>query len=322
MKSIGPSYLYAYNKRLMEYYSKTGDYKNAYKYRLAVDVYDDSLRNANYLNSVAEIGMRYSRDTTLLRRNVEIARGNAEIFKLRSLLITVIVLIMLIVISAFVLSYYKKAKREKESEKQRAFVSKLRMENMLNRFSPHFVFNVLNLVMPSLQKEQSAPIEKLVKLLRYNLLSLDSINVKLEDEINMAKEYTLLSNMVNSKIPVLKINIAKEVDMNSSIPAMCIQLPVENAIKHAFPNDFHANGKPEIIVDILKIDDMLELRIKDNGVGYSNAKNVPAGKSTGNGLKILNGVIILMNENKNNKITLTVKEDKGMAIILRIPQNQ
>lgn len=70
---ISPVYLYEHNKRLVEYYTKTGDYQKVNQYQKMVTLYDDSLRSTRYQNSIAEMDMRTARTTALLRRDVIIA---------------------------------------------------------------------------------------------------------------------------------------------------------------------------------------------------------------------------------------------------------
>lgn len=66
-EKIGRPYVYLFYKRLMEFYTKTSDYENAFKYKNLVCNYDDSLRNIQQLNRVAEIQYNYKRDTTITR---------------------------------------------------------------------------------------------------------------------------------------------------------------------------------------------------------------------------------------------------------------
>lgn len=329
-KVVGPMYLSLYNKRLMEYYQKVGDYKNAWMYREKYETYRDSLQNANYLNSVAEIDMRYSKDTTVLHRDMALAKNKEKISKLTNTLIISGVLLLLLIAAAMLINFLHKEKRIKEDKKRLAQISNLRVTNLLSRFSPHFVFNVLNVITPSLQREQSGIVEKLISLLRYNLQSLDRISIKLQEELKTADDYAVLCKSMNKALPIPIHEFAPDVDMNFIIPAMCIQICVENAIKHAFPHGVAADGgDPKIIISgKVTIDKSLEIVIKDNGIGYDSAAATTSGqdisrdgKSTGNGIKILSGTSMLLNTYNQNKIKLSVRNDGGTVVTIVIPKD-
>ena len=54
----------------MEYYARKKDFEKAYQYKIAVEQYDDSIRNVRSINSINEIDYRYNQDTTLLKRDI------------------------------------------------------------------------------------------------------------------------------------------------------------------------------------------------------------------------------------------------------------
>ena len=111
----------------------------------------------------------------------------------------------------------------------------LKMENVRNRFSPHFVFNVLNIFISNLPKGVNVkPLRLLIQVLRANLLTCDQVAVSLEDELQMVMSYSALRHETNPLLPMPRFDIAKEVDMTLMLPSMILQIPVENALKHAF----------------------------------------------------------------------------------------
>ena len=71
------------------------------------------------------------------------------------------------------------------------------------------------------------------------------------------------------------------------------QIPVENALKHAFPQ-----LTDESLIDIVvnMTDNGLLLQVTDNGRGY-NPANVPqTGRDTGTGLRLLTRTIHILNQ--------------------------
>ncbi len=58
--------------------------------------------------------------------------------------------------------------------------------------------------------------------------------VSLEEELQMVTGYSSLRHETNPFLPMPQFHIAKDVDMKLMLPSMIIQIPVENALKHAF----------------------------------------------------------------------------------------
>lgn len=55
----------------MEYYARKKDFEKAYQYKIAVEQYDDSIRNVRSINSINEIDYRYNQDIHhLLKRDI------------------------------------------------------------------------------------------------------------------------------------------------------------------------------------------------------------------------------------------------------------
>lgn len=183
----------------------------------------------------------------------------------------------------------------------------LKMENVRNRFSPHFVFNVLNVFISNIPKNVNVrPLRLLIQVLRTNLLTCDKIAASLDEELQMVVNYASLRHETNPFLPLPVYDIAKDVDLSSMIPSMIIQIPVENALKHAFVGMEETSLKPSLTVSIWIEDGMLRIDVIDNGcggVGASNSrKKVNSAVSTGTGLRILNSTIEMLNAANKRKI--------------------
>lgn len=183
----------------------------------------------------------------------------------------------------------------------------LKMENVRNRFSPHFVFNVLNVFISNIPKNVNVrPLRLLIQVLRTNLLTCDKIAASLDEELHMVVNYASLRHETNPFLPLPVYDIAKDVDLSSMIPSMIIQIPVENALKHAFVGMEETSLKPSLNVKIWIEDDMLRIDVIDNGcggVGAANSrKKVNSAVSTGTGLRILNSTIEMLNAANKRKI--------------------
>lgn len=329
---IGPIYLYLHNRRLMEYYEKKGNYAEAYNYQRLVSTYDDSIRNVNYLNSVAESDMRYRQDTALLRRDIVIANANSRVSNLQSTVTLTISLLVLTLIAVLSIYSYIRRRNERKRREQLSLITKLRMENVRNRFSPHFVFNVLNAVIGSLSREESKalPLRLLIQVLRSNLLISDKIAIPLHEEVELVKSYAGLRQSINPETPNVEWNISPDINIELLLPAMIIQIPVENALKHAFPPTFNLDETPLVSIQIVPEDnDYTRIVIEDNGIGYVPGIK-PSGKlhsnDTGTGIHILFRTVELLNLKNIHKMTFEItdrsinqKDKHGTRVTILIP---
>jgi LytS/YehU family sensor histidine kinase len=305
----------------MKYNARTGNYKKAYEYQQLTNRYSDSLRNVNYINNIADIDYRYKQDTALLKRNIIIANSHAKVSQLRNTATLSISLLVITIIAAASLYGYIRRRNKRKRAEQVAIITQLRMENIRNRFSPHFVFNVLNIVTGALQngEQQILPLKLLIQVLRQNLLIADQMAIPLKDEIELVRNYLELRRSINSRMPSVNWESDPEIDMNSLLPAMIIQIPVENVIKHA--------SADSVNIQIRSIETLyFEIIIEDDGMGYipgvySNTKN-----DTGTGLRILFRIIELLNVKNTYKMTMDIinltsinPETHGTCVHIIIP---
>jgi tetratricopeptide (TPR) repeat protein len=327
-KKINPMYIYYNNKRLEELYAKKGDYKKAYEYKRKAEVYNDSIINNTTQNNIAEIEMRYQQDTTILKRNVIIAQREQKVAELQNMntLIIAAGLIILLVIIAFLL-YYRRQK-DLQYVRQITIITNLRMENVRNRISPHFMFNILNAVLPALRQQENLakPLRLLVQSIRHNLVISEKPAITLEEEIKVVANFIELRESIHSNKTAVIWDVDENVNRNIQVPSMCILIPVENALKYAFEE---YDGKNQICIQAKKEEDSIEIVIEDNGIGFEAENRTAATNGTGNGLKILYKTIELLNAKNLRKITFTIRDKRadnhpdktGTIVSITIPNN-
>ena len=135
-------------------------------------------------------------------------------------------------------------------------ITDLRLENVRNGISHHFIFNVLNREM-NLHKgeEESQNLIGLTKLIRRNLELTDCLAVSLADELEFVDTYVGLEKESLGKDFDYQLDLDCKIDLKTvKVPSMLLQIPVENAIKHGlrlkegkqFPNKIERNGIYEI----------------------------------------------------------------------------
>lgn len=320
LSKMSPNYLYLYHKGWADLYERKGQFAKALQYQKLMKQYDDSLRNATMVSNVQENELRFKQDTAIVRRDLILQSTQAEARSSRLILLLVIGLLVVGVLALVVFYRYKSLRHKHQHREEMNRMMALKMENVRNRFSPHFVFNVLNIFISNLPKGVNVkPLRLLIQVLRANLLTCDQVAVSLEDELQMVMSYSSLRHETNPFLPMPRFDIAKEVDMSLMLPSMIIQIPVENALKHAFVGMEESGEKPLLDVKVWIEDAMLRIDVIDNGCGGVGAvagmgtRKTNAAASTGTGLRILNSTIEMLNAGNARKLYFKMQSRVGAA---------
>ena len=103
--------------------------------------------------------------------------------------------------------------------------------------------------MPAMRQygELSHKMQLFVKVLRSNLLASDKVAVTLAEEMEVVKDFVSLREQTNPVTPHVSWHVDEAVDTGILVPTMCIQIPVENALKYAFDG---MEGSGEITVSV------------------------------------------------------------------------
>ena len=337
LSKMSPNYLYLYHKGWADLYERKGQFAKALQYQKLMKQYDDSLRNATMVSNVQENELRFKQDTAIVRRDLTLQSTQAEAKSSRLILLLVIGLLVVGVLALVVFYRYKSLRHKHQHREEMNRMMALKMENVRNRFSPHFVFNVLNIFISNLPKGVNVkPLRLLIQVLRANLLTCDQVAVSLEDELQMVMSYSSLRHETNPWLPMPRFDIAKEVDMTLMLPSMILQIPVENALKHAFVGMEESGEKPQLDVKIWIEDGMLRIDVIDNGCGGvgavagMGARKANAAASTGTGLRILNSTIEMLNAGNARKLYFRMQgraaaadggsnRQKGMCVSIGVP---
>lgn len=319
---IEPDMLHIRNKYLQEFYEKTADYKNAFFYQKENSRLDDSIRNEHVRMRTADMSLRYQQDSTLLAKNILIEQQKVEMLKLhegRFFWIGICVLVL--VIACFIYLYEKKRRALLLAQSQRT-ISSLRLENIRNRMSPHFIFNVLNQEMGSREGENKKELSSLVKLMRRNLELAEQMCVTLKEELGFVQTYIDLQRRSLGPEFKVTIEVGEDVDTNQLLlPSMLIQIPVENAIKHALRGK---EGERRLWIDVHRSGTYICVRITDNGGGF---KLNSANRGTGNGMKVIMQTIQILNAKNKEMIETSVHNiplpdgETGCEVSFHLPLN-
>ena len=289
------------NKYLQQFYEETGNYRQAYDCQKENKRLDDSIRNERIRMRTADLTLRYQQDSTLMAHKVLFQKQENEMLILRQTrLVTLAVAVIALLIAAFLYLYNRK-KRDLLLAQNRRTVSTLRLENIRNRLSPHFIFNVLNQEVVNRKEEEKQELVSLVKLMRRNLELAEQLCVTLAEELDFVKTYIDLERRSLGATFHPVIEIAGDVLPEQVwLPSMMIQIPVENSVKHALRGK---EGERNLWIAADRREGGVCIRITDNGGGYHpESRN----RGTGTGMKVIMQTIQILNMKNQAAIDISV----------------
>ena len=319
---IDPDMVHIRNKYLQQFYEETGNYKRAYHYLQRNNQLDDSIRNERVRMHTADLTLRYQQDSTLMAHRVLLQEQKNEVLVLRQTQFVVFAVAVVSILTAVFLYLYSKKKRALLLARNHRTVSTLRLENIRNRLSPHFIFNVLNREMAERNVEGKQELSSLVKLMRRNLELAEQLCVTLAEELDFVKTYINLERRSLGPDFHSELKIEKDVQPEQiRIPSMMIQIPVENAVKHALREK---EGERNLWVSVCRRGSGICIKITDNGGGYRpDSRN----RGTGTGMKVIMQTIRILNNKNKEAIDVLVHNvslqsgEMGCEVTFWLPDN-
>lgn len=298
---IDPDMVHIRNRYLQQYYEETGNYQRAYFYQRENDRMDDSVRNERVRMRTANLALRYQQDSTVMAQKVFIREKENEVFELRQTRIFWIALSIIALLVVLFFHMYGKKKRALLLAQNRRTVSTLRLENIRNRLSPHFIFNVLNQEMAGRKAGERHELSSLVKLMRRNLELAEQLCVTLTEELDFVKTYIDLERRSLGHTFHPLIEIAEEVLPDRVLlPSMLLQIPVENAVKHALRGK---EGARNLWITVNRQKSGVCIKIADNGGGY---RPDSSNRGTGTGMKVIMQTIQILNMKNKESIDVSI----------------
>ena len=319
---IDPDMVHIRNKYLQQFYEETGNYKRAYHYLQRNNQLDDSIRNERVRMRTADLTLRYQQDSTLIAHRVLLQEQKNKVLVLRQTQFVVFAVAVVSILTAVFLYLYSKKKRALLLARNHRTVSTLRLENIRNRLSPHFIFNMLNREMVERNVEEKQELSSLVKLMRRNLELAEQLCVTLAEELDFVKTYINLERRSLGPDFHSELKIEKDVQPEQiRIPSMMIQIPVENAVKHALREK---EGERNLWVSVCRRGNGICIKITDNGGGYRpDSRN----RGTGTGMKVIMQTIRILNNKNKEAIDVLVHNvslqsgEMGCEVTFWLPDN-
>ncbi|HWM84799.1 MAG TPA: histidine kinase [Kofleriaceae bacterium] len=158
----------------------------------------------------------------------------------------------------------------------RAELADARLDALVNKIEPHFLFNTLQAVSTLLHRDPRAAdtmLSRLSDLLRDLLRSDARQEVALSVELENARRYLDIMSIRYGDRLTVSIEIAAEVEA-ALVPRLVLQPLLENALRHGVAR---RAGPGRLALSALRAGDRIEIAVADDGPG-------PDGSSAGNGV--------------------------------------
>jgi len=178
----------------------------------------------------------------------------------------------------------------KTTVSQQKNYNELAIQSLLAKLNPHFLYNSLDMIYWKLILEDKEEIAKnitmLANILRYSI-STDKKIVTIKEDMEQQENYLLLQQLQLNNQLEYTITIPESLEY-SKIPKLLIQPLIENSIKYAFKNT-----EPPYKIDIAITSDtqFMYIAIKDNGSGLSKDAMQRISENKGLGISIVKRLI-------------------------------
>jgi two-component sensor histidine kinase len=179
--------------------------------------------------------------------------------------------------------FREEQQRQHEREQQlRLLASRAELKALRAQINPHFLFNTLNAIagfIPLQPDLADQAIEQLAQVFRYVLRKSDSEWARLDEEAEFAKAYLSLEQARFRER--LRVELAIDPGASAvSVPAMCIQPLIENAIRHGTSA---VEGTGIVGLRIHVNGSTTSIEVTDNGPGFPSGFSLAG--SAGHGLR-------------------------------------
>ncbi|MCF6367206.1 MAG: tetratricopeptide repeat protein [Bacteroidales bacterium] len=296
---------------LSQIYKRQNKNKDAIFHYEKFTILKDSIFNTEKIKSVNELEIKYQtelkekQNQILTKENdiqkLQIQKSNTRIYILFFSLLSAFFVIIIILL-------YIRQRQLKTKQKTVLLEQKL----LRSQMNPHFIFNSLTAIQSYILKSKPGEgakfLSKFAALIRIVLEHSRLEYVSVGKEIESLKYYLDLQKLRYEDY--FQYEIIKDENIqqdNCFIPPMLAQPFIENAIEHGIAP---SQKKGIIKVSFMnRIDNMIEFKVDDNGVGISDIKKNRNNESHHSlATQITKERLQLLNKNHKKKILLEVKE--------------
>jgi signal transduction histidine kinase len=177
-----------------------------------------------------------------------------------------------IVLLSHALRYHSEARDRALRESQlETHLVESQLQGLQRQLQPHFLFNTLNTISALMHRDVDAAdnmIAKLSDLLRISLQNVGVQEVTLKQELDFLSKYLEIEQTRFRDRLTVVFDVHPDT-LDALVPNLMLQPLVENSIKHGI------GPKPtpgQIEIRTRRVGRLLELEVRDNGVGLSAAR--------------------------------------------------
>ena len=271
---------------------QTGNYQRAYETHQQLHALNDSIQNANVRMQMSSRMLQYEHDKRLLEQQRTI---DNERMKVRLAWAFCVVALLAIGLLSVLIWFWRKRQKMHDMEVRQQIVG-MRMENTRNRITPHFIYNALTHEMLAQMEGRKVDLSALTQLLRRGVEQADMLETTLEEELTFVDYYV---DIERQQMPIT-LFYQKEIDSDVNpqavrLPAMTIQIFVENAIKHGLKRQ---GGL--LTIRASRQDNATLVEVLDNGQGLDSSYQEHTG------MRVVRQTIQMLNEHNHQQITFGI----------------
>lgn len=164
------------------------------------------------------------------------------------------------------------------AEQQESLAKNAEIKALQAQMNPHFFFNAINTISALMRVDVQKAHQALLYLSTYfrgTLKTTQENEIPLAEELEVVKAYVNIEQLRFPDKFHIHYDIAKDA-LTQPVPPFCLQIPIENAIKHAFKQRKSEN---QIEVSVQLTPQQIAIKVSDNGIGISDEKCAILGKS-------------------------------------------
>lgn len=205
-------------------------------------------------------------------------------------------------------------------------VKEMELKFFQTQMNPHFMFNVLNSIALQAKLDGNEEVFQMLssfaQLIRAKIYRNDKEKVSIRQEIKFVEYYLNLQRFRFGDGLNYEITVEDDRYLDYSIPKLCIQLIVENAVVHGIEPKV---GQGRVEVKIYSRGDSLYITVTDDGVGFPAEGRVQLPMQMEEneqhnhvGLNNVHHIIRLM-YGESYGVSIFSKKDEGTRVTIHIP---
>lgn len=294
-ESVPVSVAMARYKLMRDFSRGVERWKDAYLSSEEYNRMSDSLRDERVKMKIADLNMKFLRDEKILSDKVRMSELHTHLLWMY---FGVAFLLFLVLISIVVM-YYRRRQVQAREAVMLSNIVKLRMENIRNRITPHFIYNALNHEEFATAQGRASQLHVLVELLRQGQELAGRFCINLSDELNFIDLYVSVESRAVGPNFIYDKRLSDGLNPSSvMLPSMMVQIFVENAMKHGLKG-LSPDVYKKLVIRVTDRGDDTLVEVLNNGRkqgDHSSDKRVHVG------LRVVSQTIQLLNERNVGKM--------------------